>query len=123
MVVLVVEDDADSRAMIDQMLHLEGFVPVIAANGEEALLLLKAGLPAKAILLDLMMPTMDGWTFRRAQRNDAAISHIPVIIISAVAYLPQDELAASAVFSKPLDLDALVGELRRLCLNRPGSDE
>ena len=114
MVVLVVEDDPDVRAMMDQMLNLEGFAPVIAPNGQEALRLLKTGLPARVILLDLMMPVMDGWAFRCAQRNDPAICHIPVIVMSAVADVRQDDLAAAAVFSKPLDFDAVLAELRRL---------
>jgi CheY-like chemotaxis protein len=114
MAVLVVEDDPDLRAMMDQILHLEGFAPVTAANGYEALRLLKAGLPAKAILLDLMMPVMDGWAFRRAQRNDPAIADIPVIIVSAASDVHRDDLAATAIFTKPLEFDAVLRELRRL---------
>jgi len=76
--------------------------------------LLKAGLSAKAILLDLMMPTMDGRAFRRAQRSDPTISHIPVIIMSAVSDVQRDDLGAAAVFSKPLNFDGVLSELRRL---------
>jgi CheY-like chemotaxis protein len=111
--VLIVEDDPDLRSMMDQLLHLEGFAPVTAVNGLDALRLLKSGLRVNAILLDLMMPVMDGWAFRRAQRLDPEIADIPVIILTAAANIRHDELRAAAVFAKPLPFEAVLQALWR----------
>jgi CheY-like chemotaxis protein len=111
--VLVVEDDPELLSMMDQLLHLEGFAPVTAVNGLEALRLLKSGLRAKAILLDLMMPVMDGWSFRRAQRLDPQIADIPVIVLTAAAHVRHEELGAAAVFQKPLVFDDVLAALKR----------
>jgi CheY-like chemotaxis protein len=110
--VLIVEDDPDLRSMMDQLLHLEGFVPVTAINGLDGLRLLKSGLKVDAILLDLMMPVMDGWAFRRAQQLDPAIADIPVIVLTAAPNIRHDELAAAAVFAKPLPFEAVLTALR-----------
>jgi CheY-like chemotaxis protein len=107
-----VEDDPDLRSMMDQLLHLEGFAPVTATNGLEALRLLKSGLRATAILLDLMMPVMDGWAFRRAQRADPELANIPVIVLTAAANPRACELAAAAIFEKPLPFDRVIDVLR-----------
>jgi CheY-like chemotaxis protein len=113
--VLLVEDDPDVLGMMDQLLRLEGFTPVTAMNGREALRLLKTGLQPEVILLDLMMPVMDGWAFRRAQRADADIAGIPVIVLTAAAHISHDELEAVAVFRKPVPLDDVIAVLTRLC--------
>jgi DNA-binding response OmpR family regulator len=113
--VLIVEDDADLRAMMDQLLHLEGFAPITAPNGREALKLLKAGAPARVILLDLMMPIMDGWAFRREQRRDPAIADIPVIVLSAVDQVSSAELDAVTTFRKPLNFTEVVECIRSVC--------
>jgi CheY-like chemotaxis protein len=70
-----------------------GWRPVTATNGLEALRLLKSGLPAKAILLDLMMPAMDGWEFRRAQRADPDLANIPVIVLTGIRGCADDRTA------------------------------
>jgi CheY-like chemotaxis protein len=111
--VLVVEDDPDLRSMMDQLLHLEGYIPVTTSNGRDALRLLKSGFPARAILLDLMMPVMDGWAFRREQRLDPEIAGIPVIVLTAAVDARHDELAAAAVFQKPLPFDRVLAALRQ----------
>jgi CheY-like chemotaxis protein len=111
--VLIVEDDPDLRSMMDQLLHLEGFAPITAINGLDALRLLKSGLRVDAILLDLMMPVMDGWAFRRAQRLDPMIADIPVIVLTAAPNIRHDELAAVAVFAKPLPFEAVLAAVRQ----------
>jgi CheY-like chemotaxis protein len=110
--VLIVEDDPDLRSMMDQFLHLEGFAPVTAVNGLDALRLLKTGLRVDAILLDLMMPVMDGWAFRRAQRLDPEIADIPVIVLTAAGNIQHAELRAAAVFPKPVPFDSVLQALR-----------
>ena len=81
--VFVVEDDADTREMLCRFLELEGYHVESAVNGQQALERLHAGAHPSVILLDLMMPVMDGWQFRHAQAQDAALSTIPVIVVSA----------------------------------------
>jgi CheY-like chemotaxis protein len=120
--VLVVDDSVEVRAMIDQSLHLAGYAPISAPNGLEALRLLKTGAPVKVILLDLMMPVMDGWAFRRQQLSDPEIAHIPVIAFSAAENLHYEELQPAALFRKPLPLDAMLDVIRRLCNASPTSD-
>ena len=113
--VLVVEDDPDLREMMEQLLHLEGFAPLTAPNGREALNLLHSGAPVKAILLDLMMPVMDGWEFRQRQLQDPVLSRIPVVIMSAVDQERVEPLNPVAAFRKPLAFDQVIVCLQRLC--------
>jgi DNA-binding response OmpR family regulator len=117
--VLVVEDDPTLRELLEQVLHREGFAPFTARNGAEALLLLRAGMPAKVIVLDLLMPLMDGWTFRRRQRGDPRLSHIPVIVTSVVDQSLTANLCADSVFPKPFDVDQLIARVRALCASTP----
>jgi CheY-like chemotaxis protein len=109
--VLVVEDSDDSREMLAQLLDLEGFNPITARHGKEALALLSHTSPLpSAIIADLMMPVMDGWELCAQLRADPRLADIPVIVLSAVAdrgHAPH----AVAVLRKPLNLDALLGAL------------
>jgi len=113
--VLVVEDDHDLRDMMEQMLHLEGFATLTAANGLEALDLLHAGASVRVILLDLMMPVMDGWEFRRRQRADPKLADIPVVVMSALDGDRLVEIAPIAAFRKPLPFGRMIALLQRLC--------
>jgi CheY-like chemotaxis protein len=113
--VLIVEDDEDLREMMAQLLTLEGFQAATVANGREALdYLHQAGKP-DVILLDLMMPVMDGWEFRRQQRADPAIAPVPVIVLSALDQNRAASLDATAFLKKPLDFDRLLTLVRSHC--------
>jgi CheY-like chemotaxis protein len=107
--VLIVEDDPDSRNMLAALLGLHGYRTVTAANGLEALEMARRERPA-VILLDLMMPVMDGQTFRREQLGDATLATIPVVVLSAHAKTAElaRELGASTHLMKPFDLDQLL---------------
>jgi CheY-like chemotaxis protein len=107
--ILVVEDDADIREALVGILRDEGFTVVEAAHGEEGLAQLRAHGPA-LILLDLMMPIMNGWQFRQAQLADPAIAGVPVVVISADASVRDKaaSLGATAFLRKPIDLDKLL---------------
>lgn len=107
--ILVAEDDEDIRMMLSVFFKDEGFHVEAAENGKIALGKVQAAKP-DVILLDLMMPEMDGMAFRAAQEADAAISAIPVILMSADASLDIKSRALPGVRSirKPMDLDRLL---------------
>jgi CheY-like chemotaxis protein len=113
--VFVVEDDQDTREMLCRFLELEGYHVESAANGKVALEQLNAGAPASVILLDLMMPVMDGWQFRREQTTIARLAHIPVIVVSAAGRERLEQIDANAVLSKPVDLDELLARVTEYC--------
>ncbi|MGE5242766.1 MAG: response regulator [Betaproteobacteria bacterium] len=113
--VLIVEDDGDLRDMMAQMLTLEGFAAATAANGQEALEYLRTGSRPGVILLDLMMPVMDGWEFRRRQRGDRQLRDVPVVVVSALDQARARDLGANAVLKKPLDFDRLLELVRQYC--------
>src|ERR1700712_1368978 len=110
--ILVVDDDIAVRRTMALFLEMEGFVVMEASNGLEALTQLRTGCGAKAILLDLRMPVMDGWAFRNAQRADRAISDIPVIILSGADSHRFHELDAAGAFEKPVPMSNVVDLLR-----------
>ncbi len=114
--ILVVEDDFAIRETIAELLESEGYGVRRAANGAEALDRLHGeGLPS-VILLDLMMPVMDGWEFRSRQRSDPALSGIPVVVLSADNALEQkvSNLGVQAWLSKPFEIDRLLDTIHRL---------
>lgn len=81
--VLVVEDDGDVRAALSDLLCDEGFEVICAENGLDALEKLQQMDPPDLILLDLLMPVMNGWQFIKAQKRDPRLLYIPVVVISA----------------------------------------
>lgn len=113
--VFVIEDDVDTRDMLGKFLELEGFKVEVAANGQQALERLNAGVHPCVILLDLMMPVMDGWQFRQRQVRDRQIADIPVIVVSAAGKDRIADIHADAYLSKPLDLEMLLERVSRYC--------
>jgi CheY-like chemotaxis protein len=114
--IMIVDDDADVRATVAEALEEEGFEVAMAANGEEALKMLLASARPDLILLDMMMPEMDGWAFRAAQRGHPEIAAIPVIVFTACG-VPRDaaaQLGAQGYLKKPLRLDELFSAIRRV---------
>jgi CheY-like chemotaxis protein len=114
--VLVVEDDVDILRAIVQVLEDEG-IPVRAAeNGREALAALRAhGAPhPRVILLDLMMPVMDGWAFRAEQLRDPTLADIPVIVITANGRaVEKAELVKGTIaLRKPVELLTLLAAIQ-----------
>jgi CheY-like chemotaxis protein len=112
--VLLVDDDAAVRRSMARFLTFEGFVVVEANNGLEALTYLRSGAGASVILLDLRMPVMDGWTFRREQRLDPELNRIPVVVLSGADAGRFPELEAAEAFEKPVRMAQVVGAVRRL---------
>ena len=113
--VLIVEDDEDLREMMAQMLTIEGFEATTVANGREALEYLQTAARPHVILLDLMMPVMDGWEFRRRQQADPDIAPVPVIVLSALDPARAATVDAAAFLKKPLDFDRLLELVRQHC--------
>ena len=112
--VLLVDDDAAVRRSIARFLEFEGFVVVEAGNGLEALNYLRTGAGASVIVLDLRMPVMDGWTFRKEQRLDPVLEKIPVVVLSGADADRFPELEAAAAFEKPVTLAQVAGVIRKL---------
>jgi two-component system, OmpR family, alkaline phosphatase synthesis response regulator PhoP len=120
--VLIVEDDPETRAMLAELLTVEGFHTVSAEDGLEALHLLRTvrrrapDLPC-LVLLDLKMPRLSGNEFRRAQLGDPIVAMVPVAVISGATDAEQrgESLGAVATLTKPLDFDALLTIVRRYC--------
>jgi CheY-like chemotaxis protein len=116
--VLVVDDDPDIRETVIEVLQENGHRAQGASNGVEALERLRGSdeLPC-LILLDLMMPTMDGQAFRAEQLRDPQLSPIPVVVISAFRDSAEKakELDAAAHLTKPVSLDELMDVVARFC--------
>jgi CheY-like chemotaxis protein len=116
-VVLVVEDDAATREVLGTLLRQEGYAVEEAADGREALARLRGGPRPAGIVLDLMMPRMDGRAFRAEQRRDRDLAGIPVVVCSSDpdAGREAEELGASACVQKPIDFPTLLQALWRHC--------
>jgi serine/threonine protein kinase len=122
--VLVVEDEPDARESMGLALRLEGYDVQTAANGQEALEKLEAGPTPDLILLDLLMPGMNGWEFLERQRRDPALAAVPVVVISGADPRRASAAALGAIgvadyLPKPVDFDAMSEKLRRFT-NAPG---
>jgi len=85
--VLLVEDDELLRETICDIIEMGGFCVVAASNGREALNLLYAGCRPHAIILDLMMPVMNGWQFRKAQLEAPELREIPVVVVTGAGLI------------------------------------
>jgi DNA-binding response OmpR family regulator len=119
---LLVEDDRDVREAIAEVLEQEGYAVVQARSGVEAIRWLNDA-PAKpaAILLDLMMPIMDGWEFMSRWQKNQAWSSIPIVVISADSNAKEriEALQTTAAYMrKPIDIDELLALLARLSQDR-----
>jgi DNA-binding response OmpR family regulator len=110
--VLVVEDEADIRETLRDILEMEGYRVRCAENGQEALTVLSEMRP-KLILLDLMMPVMSGYELLQRLRESSDLSTIPVTVVSAIA--DRSAVHDAPILQKPLDLDALLNVVDAQC--------
>lgn len=118
--VLIVDDDSDLRITLGDVLVDSGYQVQLASNGVEALDVLERGLKPDLILLDLMMPVMNGWQFLRHRAAEPAFVEIPVVAISAAGSFIDavDPADAEAFLRKPLSLDDLLNTVFRCCRGR-----
>ncbi len=114
--VLLVDDDEGIREAISEVLTDAGHEVATASNGREALDWLARGNEPCLILLDLMMPVMDGRQFRAAQRADPRLAGIPVVVITAGGDRgKQNDMAVQGWLGKPVELDTLLDSVHRHC--------
>ncbi len=115
--VLVVEDDEDICSVIGAVLELEGYQVFMANDGEEALTLMRREVRLGLVILDMMMPGIDGWEFRRRQLQDPALARVPVVILSGAGRTEEiaREIGAHGFLSKPVMRAQLVETVRRYC--------
>ena len=100
--ILLVEDEPAIREVMEAVLQAEGYGVVSAGNGADALDVLRDGLRPGMIILDLMMPVMDGWQFRMAQLRDPELLKIPTVVYTAVGNVREtvEELNVAGGFEK-----------------------
>ena len=115
--VLVIDDDEEVISLVTTIAELEGYEVRAARNGAEGLEVLRQGqFQPDLILLDLMMPVMDGWTFSREARRMAASRDTPIIVLSGVHDLSRriEGLPVNGFVAKPFEYDELVSWLGRV---------
>jgi two-component system, chemotaxis family, chemotaxis protein CheY len=113
--ILVVDDDPAIREVLEEALSIAGYSVETAANGSEAFERLDEEDLPRLILLDLMMPVMNGWRFCERQSADPRLSGIPVVIVSADRRATQAAsiLGAADCLTKPVGLDELLEVVAR----------
>jgi CheY-like chemotaxis protein len=109
--VLIVDDDPDLLDVTSFVIENEGIVVETARNGEEALALLGTGRLPAVVLLDLMMPVMNGWEFLTAVAGDPVLEGLPVVVLTAAEHAQVP--GALEVLSKPMDLKKLLRVVER----------
>jgi CheY-like chemotaxis protein len=121
--VLVVDDDAETRDLLRVALAADGYHVATASNGRDALDHLRSHAETCVVILDLMLPVMDGVHFRNAQLHDRSLAWIPVVVMSGAVDADRlaRELSARRVLRKPLDLDGVRTALHDIgcCQARP----
>jgi CheY-like chemotaxis protein len=115
--ILVVDDDPDVRASLTEVLSDEGYRVTGVSNGREALEVLRKATRPSLILLDMMMPDMDGWRFRVEQQKRPELASIPVVLLSGHGNVRDAALALGAAdyLRKPLSIENLLEIAERYC--------
>src|SRR4051794_28430872 len=116
--ILIIDDDPPILTGLSEFLQGEGYDVAIAGDGRAALDQLRRGLRPSVIILDLMMPVMDGWDFRHEQLNDAELREIPVIVITATGFSEQSvkaQLGVAELVAKPPSPAHLLAAIERCC--------
>jgi CheY-like chemotaxis protein len=118
--IVVIEDDTDLRETLKDLLEMEGFSVVTASNGREGLRQIEQNGQPCLILLDLMMPVMNGWEFLETLRREKAalLAQTPVAVVSAAADIADVERDyGCSVLKKPVSLERLFALAHAHCEN------
>lgn len=115
--ILLIEDDDGTRTDLAELLEEQGYAVTAVVHGKEALDRLASGFRPRIILLDLMMPVMNGWEFRAELLKDPSLAAIPVVLLSGAGDLAQTAAALSAIgyCKKPLQLPRLLELIEQYC--------
>ncbi|WP_437490220.1 response regulator [Sorangium sp. So ce1014] len=114
--ILIVDDDAAIRRTLSELLEDEGYGVASVANGREALEYLRDDPSSiSLVLLDLMMPVMDGFQFRAEQKSDPMLASMPIVVMTARGGTDRAGIDADAVISKPFDVLKLMDTIERSC--------
>ncbi len=113
--ILLVEDDPDVAETVRSLLRAFGYDAEVAIDGNFGLRALRAGLRPALILLDLTMPNMDGHRFLELQREDAELSQIPTLVITAEPQMTAERLGVAGCLRKPFDPEVLLATIKQYC--------
>ena len=113
--ILIVDDEDANVALLERILRGAGYHDIVSTTDPRLVQELFAVLDPDLVLLDLMMPVMDGWEFRREQQRDPQLAGVPVIVLSALDQTRVGDVGEVAFLKKPLDFDRLLELVRRYC--------
>jgi len=113
--VAIVEDDAEFRNMLRELLEEEHYRVIAVANGAEALATLRGGAMPNVILLDVSMPVMDGFDFLRHRNDDPQLSAVPVVLVTNAKPHERPTAGVNDVVRKPIDIDEILFAIKRYC--------
>jgi two-component system cell cycle response regulator len=116
--ILVVDDEQDTLTLLRIILEISGFTPIMTLNSVTAIELAEEKKP-DVVLLDIMMPDLDGFTLCKMMRNNAATRDVPIIFVTAYEMLDIEErrieAGADLVVHKPVDMDTLINAIDKAC--------
>ena len=113
--VAIVEDDAEFRNMLRELLEEEQYQVIAVGNGAEALSALRGERVPNVILLDVSMPVMDGFDFLRYRNDDPRLSAVPVVLVTNAKPHERPTIGVNDVVRKPIDIDEILFAIKRYC--------
>ena len=114
--VAIIEDDAEFRNMLRELLEEEQYRVVALANGAEALEALRGETVPNVILLDVSMPVMDGFDFLRFRNDDPRLAQVPVVLVTNAKPHERPTVGVNDVVRKPIDIDEILFAIKRYCV-------
>ena len=115
-VVAIIEDDAEFRGMLRELLEEEHYRVIAVSNGAEALEALSGDIVPNVILLDVSMPVMDGFDFLRHRNDDPKLASVPVVLVTNAKPHERPTVGVSDVVRKPIDIDEILFAIKRYCV-------
>ncbi|MGE3609437.1 MAG: response regulator [Bacteriovoracaceae bacterium] len=115
--IMIIEDDQEIRDMLKLAIEMEGHSVITASNGKEGLEILESIELPCLILLDFMMPIMNGWEFAEAANKDIVLATIPIVMVTAYSEKAGQIKGTKGILKKPVDIDALLKIVVQYCGN------